>query len=172
MKKQKISAKTVALMAMMIALAMIFSYVETMIRINFGIPGVKLGLANLVIVAAIYLFGGKQAFLISIVRIFLSGFMFGNLASIMYSLAGGLLSLAAMLLLKKTDKLSILAVSVMGGICHNIGQLIVAMLVVENLKLIFYVPVLLISGFLTGLLIGIVCRVILPAVKRAYESAR
>ena len=172
MKKQKISAKTVALMAMMIALAMIFSYVETMIPINFGIPGVKLGLANLVIVAAIYLFGGKQAFLISIVRIFLSGFMFGNLASIMYSLAGGLLSLAAMLLLKKTDKLSILAVSVMGGICHNIGQLIVAMLVVENLKLIFYVPVLLISVFLTGLLIGIVCRVILPAVKRAYESAR
>ena len=139
MKKQKISAKTVALMAMMIALAMIFSYVETMIPINFGIPGVKLGLANLVIVAAIYLFGGKQAFLISIVRIFLSGFMFGNLASIMYSLAGGLLSLAVMLLLKKTDKLSILAVSVMGGICHNIGQLIVAMLVVENLKLIFYV---------------------------------
>ena len=159
-------------MAMMIALAMIFSYVETMIPINFGIPGVKLGLANLVIVAAIYVFGGKQAFLISIVRIFLSGFMFGNLASIMYSLAGGLLSLAVMLLLKKTDKLSILAVSVMGGICHNIGQLIVAMLVVENLKLIFYVPVLLISGFLTGLLIGIVCRVILPAVKRAYESAR
>ena len=159
-------------MAMMIALAMIFSYVETMIPINFGIPGVKLGLANLVIVAAIYLFGGKQAFLISIVRIFLSGFMFGNLASIMYSLSGGLLSLAVMLLLKKTDKLSILAVSVMGGICHNIGQLIVAMLVVENLKLIFYVPVLLISGFLTGLLIGIVCRVILPAVKRAYESAR
>ena len=159
-------------MAMMIALAMIFSYVETMIPINFGIPGVKLGLANLVIVAAIYLFGGKQAFLISIVRIFLSGFMFGNLASIMYSLAGGLLSLAVMLLLKKTDKLSILAVSVMGGICHNIGQLIVAMLVVENLKLIFYVTVLLISGFLTGLLIGIVCRVILPAVKRAYESAR
>ena len=159
-------------MAMMIALAMIFSYVETMIPINFGIPGVKLGLANLVIVAAIYLFGGKQAFLISIVRIFLSGFMFGNLASIMYSLAGGLLSLAVMLLLKKTDKLSILAVSVMGGICLNIGQLIVAMLVVENLKLIFYVPVLLISGFLTGLLIGIVCRVILPAVKRAYESAR
>ena len=172
MKKQKISAKTVALMAMIIALAMIFSYVETMIPINFGIPGVKLGLANLVIVAAIYLFGGKQAFLISIVRIFLSGFMFGNLASIMYSLAGGLLSLAVMLLLKKTDKLSILAVSVMGGICHNIGQLIVAMFVVENLKLIFYVPVLLISGFLTGLLIGIVCRVILPAVKRAYESAR
>lgn len=170
MKKQKISAKTVALLAMMIALALVFSYVETLIPINFGIPGVKLGLANLVIVAALYLIGGKEAFLVSVVRIFLSGFMFGNLASIMYSLAGGLLSLAVMLILKKTDKLSILAVSVLGGICHNIGQLIVAILVVENLKLIFYVPVLLISGFVTGLLIGIVSRVILPAVRRAYAA--
>ena len=116
MKKQKISAKTVALLAMMIALALVFSYVETLIPINFGIPGVKLGLANLVIVAALYLIGGKEAFLVSVVRIFLSGFMFGNLASIMYSLAGGLLSLAVMLILKKTDKLSILAVSVLGGI--------------------------------------------------------
>ena len=168
MKKQKISAKTVALLAMMIALALVFSYVETLIPINFGIPGVKLGLANLVIVAALYLIGGKEAFLVSVVRIF--GFMFGNLASIMYSLAGGLLSLAVMLILKKTDKLSILAVSVLGGICHNIGQLIVAILVVENLKLIFYVPVLLISGFVTGLLIGIVSRVILPAVRRAYAA--
>ena len=119
---------------------------------------------------ALYLIGGKEAFLVSVVRIFLSGFMFGNLASIMYSLAGGLLSLAVMLILKKTDKLSILAVSVLGGICHNIGQLIVAILVVENLKLIFYVPVLLISGFVTGLLIGIVSRVILPAVRRAYAA--
>ena len=162
MKKQKISAKTVALLAMMIALALVFSYVETLIPINFGIPGVKLGLANLVIVAALYLIGGKEAFLVSVVRIFLSGFMFGNLASIMYSLAGGLLSLAVMLILKKTDKLSILAVSVLGGICHNIGQLIVAILVVENL--------LLISGFVTGLLIGIVSRVTLPAVRRAYAA--
>lgn len=159
-------------MAMMIALALVFSYVETLIPINFGIPGVKLGLANLVIVAVIYLFGGKEALLVSVVRIFLSGFMFGNMTSIMYSLAGGLLSLAVMLLLKKTDRLSILAVSVMGGIFHNIGQLIIAILVVENLKLIFYIPVLLISGFVTGLLIGVVSRVILPAVKRAYEAGR
>ena len=136
MKKQKISAKTVALLAMMIALALVFSYVETLIPINFGIPGVKLGLANLVIVAALYLIGGKEAFLVSVVRIFLSGFMFGNLASIMYSLAGGLLSLAVMLILKKTDKLSILAVSVLGGICHNIGQLIVAILVAFGIMLI------------------------------------
>ncbi|MCC8150293.1 MAG: Gx transporter family protein [Lachnospiraceae bacterium] len=170
MKKNHISAKTVATLAMMIALAMIFSYVESLIPINFGIPGVKLGLANLAIVASLYLLDGKQALLISVVRIILSGFLFGNLASIMYSLAGGLLSLAIMVLLKKTKKISVVAVSVVGGICHNIGQVIVAILVVENLKLVYYIPVLLISGFLTGLLIGIVSHLLLPRVKRAFAS--
>lgn len=169
-KQKHLSAKTIAVLAMMIALAMIFSYMETLIPINFGIPGIKLGLANLVIVAALYLLGGKQALIISVVRIILSGFMFGNMASIMYSLAGGLLSLAVMFLLTKTKKLSVAAVSVAGGICHNIGQIIVAILVVENLKLVYYIPVLLISGFLTGLLIGIVSRLVLPRVKRAFQA--
>ncbi len=170
MRKNHISAKNVATLAMMIALAMIFSYVESLIPINFGIPGVKLGLANLAIVASLYLLDGKQALLISVVRIILSGFLFGNLASIMYSLAGGLLSLAIMILLKKMKKLSVVVVSVVGGICHNVGQVIVAILVVENLKLVYYIPVLLISGFLTGLLIGIVSQIVLPRVKRAFAS--
>ena len=165
-------AYKISVSAVLTALAMIFSYVEALFPFHFGIPGIKLGLSNLAVLVALYGLGTPYAFAVNMTRILLSGFLFGGVSAIMYSLAGGLLSLAAMLLLKKTDKLSILAVSVMGGICHNIGQLIVAMLVVENLKLIFYVPVLLISGFLTGLLIGIVCRVILPAVKRAYESAR
>jgi len=170
MRRKQITAKTIATLAMMIALAMVFSYVESLIPINFGIPGVKLGLANLAIVAALYLLGGKQTFLISIVRIVLSGFLFGNLASILYSLAGGILSLAVMMLLKKTKKISVLTVSVAGGICHNIGQLVVAILVVENLKLVFYIPVLLVSGFLTGLLIGIVSQILLPRVKRVFVS--
>lgn len=169
-KKKHLSAKTIAVLAMMIALAMIFSYVETLIPINFGIPGVKLGLANLAIVAALYLLDGKQALLISVIRIILSGFLFGNMASIMYSLAGGLLSLAVMILLTKTKKLSVVTVSIVGGICHNIGQIIVAILVVENLKLVYYIPVLLISGFVTGLLIGIVSQLVLPRVKRAFQS--
>ncbi len=155
---------------MMIALALVFSYVETLIPINFGIPGVKLGLANLVIVSALYLMGGRQALIISVVRIILSGILFGNLFSIIYSLAGGLLSLAVMILVKRSQKVSVVTVSVVGGICHNIGQILVAMAVVENLKLIFYLPVLLISGFLTGLVIGIVCRLILPRIKRAFPS--
>ena len=170
-EKKRISAKTVAVLAMMIALALIFSYVEALIPINFGIPGIKLGLANLAIVAALYLMGGKHALVISVARIILAGFLFGNMASILYSLAGGLLSLAVMALLKKLTKLPVLTVSIAGGICHNIGQLIVAILVVENASLAFYLPVLLIAGFLTGLLIGIVSQLVLPKIQKAYRSA-
>ena len=158
MKKQKISAKTVALLAMMIALALVFSYVETLIPINFGIPGVKLGLANLVIVAALYLIGGKEAFLVSVVRIFLSGFMFGNLFSILYSMAGAALSLTVMNLLKKHSGFSLIGISVAGGVTHNIGQLIVAMIVVSNTSLMVYAPALLVAGVLAGILIGVLTK--------------
>ncbi len=167
MKKKSLSARTIALLAMMIALALVFSYVESLIPINFGIPGVKLGLANLVIVAALYLMGAGQALIISVVRIILSGILFGNMFSILYSLAGGLLSLAVMVLIKRSEKVSVVTVSAAGGIFHNIGQLIVAMVVIENLNLVFYLPVLLLSGFLTGLVIGIVCRLVLPRIRRA-----
>ncbi len=169
-KKEKLSARTVALLALMIALALVLSYVESLIPINFGIPGVKLGLANLVIVAALYLMNVRQTLIISVVRIILAGLLFGNLFSIVYSLAGGLLSLGVMVLIKKTDKVSMVTVSVAGGIAHNIGQLLVAMIVVENLRLVFYLPVLLISGFLTGLLIGIICQAILPRLKRVFPK--
>ncbi len=170
MRQRKISAKTIALMAMMTALALVFSYVESMIPINFGIPGVKLGLANLAIVAALYLMGPKQALVVSVIRIILSGFLFGNMAAIIYSLAGGLLSLAVMVLIKKWNKVSVVTVSVIGGICHNIGQLIVAILVVESIKIAFYFPVLLVAGFLTGLLIGVVSKLIIPRIKNAVEK--
>ena len=165
MKKQKISAKTVALLAMMIALALVFSYVETLIPINFGIPGVKLGLANLVIVAALYLIGGKEAFLVSVVRIFLSGFMFGNLFSILYSLAGAALSLTVMTLMKKKSGFSILGISVAGGVSHNIGQLIIASLITMTSGLIYYAPALLISGVITGLLIGTLTSEVLKRIR-------
>lgn len=169
-KKKRISTRMIAMMALMIALALVFSYVEALIPINFGVPGIKLGLANLAIVAALYLMGAKYALVISVARIILSGFLFGNMASIIYSLAGGLLSLGVMVLLKRTKKLSIVPVSVCGGIFHNIGQLIVAMLVVENASLAFYLPALLIAGFLTGLLIGIVSQAVLPRIRKAYRA--
>ncbi|MCC2253102.1 Gx transporter family protein [Ruminococcus sp. CLA-AA-H200] len=147
------------------ALALIFSYVETLIPINFGIPGVKLGLANLVIVIVLYKRGWKEALLLSVVRIVLAGFIFGNLFSILYSLAGGILSLAVMAALSKRDLFSVTGVSMAGGITHNVGQLIVAMLVVETYQVGYYFSVLLIAGVLTGAVIGIVASEVLKRIR-------
>ncbi len=146
----------VAYFGVFTALALIFSYVETLIPINFGIPGVKLGLANLITLIALYKISVKDAYLISVVRVVLSGFIFGNLFAILYSLAGGLLSLTIMTWFKKTDKFSVYGVSMAGGVFHNVGQLIMAMLVVESVTITGYLPVLLVSGLLTGLIIGVV----------------
>lgn len=141
---------------MLLAFALILGYVETLIPFSFGIPGIKLGLANLAVLLALCLIGTKEAFLIDVLRIVLSGFLFGNMYSILYSLAGGLLSFFVMYLAKKTHRLGIPGVSVSGGIFHNIGQLAVAAFVVETKGIFYYLPPLLISGVVTGLLIGIV----------------
>lgn len=145
----------VAYFGVFTALALIFSYVETLIPIQFGVPGVKLGLANLIIVIALYRMKLSEAYLLSIVRVLLAGFIFGNYFSIIYSLAGGLLSLTVMTLLRKKGGFSVIGVSIAGGVFHNIGQLIVASVIVETFSVMYYVPVLLIAGLVTGLLIGI-----------------
>lgn len=145
----------VAYFGVFTTLALIFSYVETLIPIQFGIPGVKLGLANLIIVIALYRMKLSEAYLLSIVRVLLAGFIFGNYFSIIYSLAGGLLSLTVMALLRKKGGFSVIGVSIAGGVFHNIGQLIIASVIVEIFSVMYYVPVLLIAGLVTGLLIGI-----------------
>lgn len=145
----------VAYFGVFTTLALIFSYVETLIPIQFGIPGVKLGLANLIIVIVLYRMKLSEAYLLSIVRVLLAGFIFGNYFSIIYSLAGGLLSLTVMALLRKKGGFSVIGVSIAGGVFHNIGQLIIASVIVETFSVMYYVPVLLIAGLVTGLLIGI-----------------
>ena len=148
----------VAYFGVFTALALIFSYVETLIPISFGIPGVKLGLANLIIVIALFKLKLKETYLLSVVRILLSGFLFGNYFSIIYSLAGALLSLSVMALLKRAGGFSIIGISIAGGVFHNIGQLFVAMAMVEMFQAAYYVPVLLVAGLLTGCLIGILAQ--------------
>lgn len=150
------------------ALALIFSYIETLIPIQFGVPGIKLGLANLIIVIVLYRTGWREALLLSVVRVVLAGFIFGNLFSIVYSLAGGILSLAVMALLKKTERFSVIGISIAGGVCHNIGQLIVAMVVVETYQVGYYLPVLLIAGVITGAVIGAVAGEVLKRIRNLY----
>lgn len=147
--------KKVAFLGVFLALALILSYVESLIPFYFGIPGVKLGLTNLIVVVMLYLCGTKEAFGISMLRIILAGFLFGNMFSILYSAAGGLLSFLVMYLLKRTKKLHVVSVSVAGGVSHNVGQLLIAAFVVESYNIFYYMPVLILAGVLTGFLIGI-----------------
>ena len=145
----------VAVFGVFTALALILSYVELLIPINFGIPGMKLGLANLLVVILLYKGCPRDALLLSVIRILLSGLIFGNMFSIFYSLGGGLLSLAVMVFLKKTGQFTVAGISIGGGASHNVGQLLVAMFVVQTYQVGYYLPVLLIAGVITGAVIGI-----------------
>ncbi len=147
--------KALALSAMFACLALIFSYVEAMIPFSVGIPGVKLGLANLVIIIALYEMNFRYALAINLVRILISGLLFSGMFGTLYSLAGGLLSLAVMWVLKKTNLFSMVGVSMAGGVAHNMGQLLVAAAVVSNLRMFLYFPILMFSGLITGILMGI-----------------
>ena len=135
------------------ALALLFSYIESLIPFHIGIPGVKLGLANLIIVIALYKTDYKRAYLLSVTRVILAGFLFGNMFSILYSLAGGILSLSMMIFAKRKEGLSVIGVSVVGGVFHNIGQILMAILVTESWKLLYYLPILLVFGVITGVVI-------------------
>lgn len=144
-----------AFLGLFSALAIILSYVESLFPVFIGVPGVKLGLANLAVLFILERYSWREALSVSGIRIIVTGFLFGNMFSILYSLAGALFSLTVMTFLKKKTEASLYAVSMAGGIAHNIGQILVAMAVVENLSLIYYVPVLLIFGMITGFLIGL-----------------
>lgn len=143
-------------MALAVALAMILSFVESQIPPLVAIPGVKIGLANIVVIFALYKFGWKQAVLISLLRVFLVSILFGNFASLFYSIAGAVLSLSGMILLKKTRKFSQTAVSVAGGVLHNIGQILMACILLETNVITYYLPFLILSGVIAGIAIGLV----------------
>ena len=150
--------RKIAYLGVFLALALILSYVESLIPFYFGIPGVKLGLTNLIVVVMLYCTGTKEAFGVSVARILLAGFLFGNLFTILYSLAGGVLSFIVMCLLKKTGRFHVISVSVTGGISHNLGQLIAAAFVVETYDIFYYMPFLLIAGVATGFVIGMLAQ--------------
>lgn len=150
-------------MAMCIALALILSYVESLVP-SPGIPGVKLGLANLVVVFALYRLGWKEALGISLLRVFLVALLFGHAASLAYSASGAALSLLGMLLLKRWDKLGCLAISVIGGVLHNVGQILMAWALM-GANVVWYLPVLILSGTVAGVAIGVVSAILVKRVK-------
>ena len=165
----KTLSKKTAFFALFVALAFVFSYLESLVPISFGIPGIKLGLANLVVVTAMYTVGEKQAFAVSLIRIILSGLIFTGVFSLVYSLAGGVLSFCVMLLAKRCKALSVTGVSLIGGAAHNIGQIIAAGIVMQAPGIIYYLPVLLITGAVTGAVIGVLAALIINRLKKVIK---
>ena len=152
--------KKIALLGISLSLAMILSFVESLIPPLVAVPGIKIGLANLVVVFLLYQAGVKYAASVSLVRVILSSMLFGNLQVLVFSFAGAFLSIVGMAIMKKTNLFSIITVSVCGGILHNIGQIIVAAVWTSTPEIMYYLPVLLVSGTAAGILIGIVSGIV------------
>ena len=157
--------KKIAVLALAIALAMILSFVESQIPAFVAIPGVKIGLANIAVVFVLYKLGWREAVLISLVRVVMVSMLFGTLVSLFYSVAGAVLSLAGMVLLKKTGLFSTLAVSVTGGVLHNVGQILMACLLLETNVIVYYLPFLILSGVIAGVVIGVVAAIMVNRVQ-------
>lgn len=162
--------KKIALIGLMTACGILFGYIEFLFPLPIGIPGVKLGLSNIITLICMSVFGPYETLLILVLRVVLSGVLFGNLFGILYGMAGALLSFAVMFFVKRTNRFSIIGVSALGGVFHNIGQLLVAMAIVSELKLSFYLPVLIISGLVCGLITGIASNIMIPRVRKIISS--
>ena len=156
MKTQKLTV-----MALTTAIALVLSFIESQIPAFVAVPGVKMGLANIAIVYALYRLGWKEAAIISLIRVVLVSLLFGSAASFLYSLAGAVLSLLGMALLKKTGKFTEIVVSVAGGVLHNIGQIAMASIILETDALRYYLPFLLVSGILAGVVLGLISGILI-----------
>ena len=162
--------RKIARMGLLVALSMILSYVESLIPAFVAVPGVKVGLANIVVIFALYTLGPIEAPIVSLLRVILSSFLFGSVLSLLYSLSGALLSLGGMILMKKLKIFSTTVVSVTGGVLHNVGQILVACLVLETDVLLYYLPVLILSGVITGAVIGIIASLVIKRLENNIRS--
>ena len=158
-------AKKLALCGLLTALALVLSYLESLVPLSFSVPGVKMGLPNLAILFALYRLGFKEAAVISLIRVLLVSLLFGNVFSLAYSAAGAALALGVMWLLRRSGKFGTTGVSVAGAVAHNIGQILVAMAVLETGAIAAYLPVLLLTGTAAGVCIGLVSAVLINRVK-------
>lgn len=168
--RERKRVKELATGGMLIALAFIFSYLESLIPVLIPVPGIKLGLANLVTVVAIYMLEERAGFFISALRILLSGFSFSGLFSMIYSMGGGILSFLGMIFFKKQKRCSVFGVSMVGGALHNVGQIVVAMAVLQSSRIVTYLGILLPVGVFTGFIIGVIASRVLQSFGRREEK--
>lgn len=154
-KRNNRNIRKTAVYGMIIALALVFSYLEAQIPPLFAVPGMKLGLTNIIVLVSLYKLNSGSAMLVNVLRIVLVSFLFGGLSAMLYSLAGGMLSTLVMILLKRTGRFRVVTVSVAGGISHNVGQIMVAMAVMNTAGIAWYLVILWFSGMASGTLIGL-----------------
>ncbi len=152
----KTNTQKLTFLGLFACLAIILSYVESLLPpVLSGIPGIKMGLPNIIIIFLLYKFSIKEAVTVSLIRLLTVSLLFGHFVTLLYSLGGAILSLSAMWLLKKTDKFSQVGVSIAGGVFHNLGQIIVAILVLSTKEIGFYMPILAVSGTVAGIIVGL-----------------
>ena len=156
-------------LALTISFAMVLSYIESRIPAFVAIPGIKVGLANIAIIFSLYKFGIKEAITVSILRVFLVSMLFGSPVSLIYSISGALLSLLTMIILKKLTPLSEVAISVTGGVMHNVGQIAAASFMLSTNVVVYYLPFLLVSGTVAGIVVGIVSAILVKKVRIDYK---
>ena len=157
--------KKLTTLSITVTIAMALSFLESQIPAFVAVPGVKVGLANIAIFFILYRFGIKEAALVSGVRVVLMGLLFGNFVSMLYSIAGAVLSLSVMVLFKKLAFFGEVGVSVLGGITHNIAQIGMACLLLRSDAILYYLPVLLLSGTVAGIVVGIVAAILIRKIK-------
>ncbi len=153
--------RRIAQIGVLVSLAMVLSYLESLFPVFLAVPGIRIGLANIAIVFALYHLGFRAALGISVVRVVLSALLFGSVISMSYSLCGTLISLAMMAILNRSGLFGTVAVSVVGGVSHNLGQIAVACLILQTKAIAYYIPVLILSGVVSGVVIGIVSAVVI-----------
>lgn len=151
----------ITILGVLCAIAILLGYIESFIVIPIKVPGIKLGLSNIVTVFALFILGPLEAFIVLAIRIILAGFLFGSGISILYSACGGLFSILVMILFKRVKLFSVIGISVIGAVFHNIGQVMAAMFIIKMHQILYYLPVLIIAGCICGMIIGFLSSVLI-----------
>lgn len=164
------SIKNISNWGILLSLSLILGFLESLLPSFSAIPGIKIGLSNLAVLICLYLYGSISALALTITKALLSGIMFGSLGSIMYSLSGALISCIVMIALKKIKVIHIPVISGIGAVMHNVGQLVVAYFVIDSVGVFYYLPILTITGLFMGIVIGIICSLSLPTIKKIVNK--
>ena len=157
--------RKITLLGLTLAGAMLLSYVESLIPPLSTVPGIKIGLANIAVIFALCRIGMREAYFVSLIRVLLSSLLFGNAVSVIYGLCGAVLSLISMTILKKINIFSVLGISIVGAVMHNVGQILAAIIILGSNVIVLYLPILILSGTITGAIIGVLSAVTIKRIK-------